>query len=146
MADPGRIFDVCYTKKPSRNCSREGFYIYNDILFLVALCTAGCILRAEGLGTVVACTAGLSIIHVFHGDGVHTLLHLEDGRVALCTLETFVSMRLAVKYNLACTLAVEFNGLAGRDCESGNRHRERHNYYEGKYEKFLHVCFTSFLI
>ena len=98
---------------------REGFYIYNDILFLVALCTVGCILRAEGLGTVVACTAELTIIDVLHRDGVRTLLHLEDCRVALCTLETFVSMDFAVKHNLACTLTVEFNGLAGRDCESG---------------------------
>ena len=124
---------------------REGFYIYNDILLLVALCTAGCILRAEGLGAVVAGAAGLTCIHVLHGDGVSTLLHLEEtGLMAICTLETFVSMHFAVEHDLASTLTVEFNGFAGRDCEGGNRHRERHNHYEGKYEKFLHVCFTSF--
>ena len=90
--------------------------------------------RAEGLGAVVAGTAELSIIHVLHGDGISTLLHLEDRRMASRALEPFVSMYFAVKDNLIRALRRELHGLSGRDRECGNRHRERYNHDKNKYE------------
>jgi hypothetical protein len=51
--------------------------------------------------------------------------------MAIGALEALVSMYLAVKHDLASALAIEFDGLAGRDRERGNRHREGHDRYEG---------------
>jgi len=114
---------------------REGLHIYKDILFLVTLGTGCLILDAESLGAVVACAAALAGLHVLHGHDVSALLHLEKtGLMAISTLVPFVSVDLAVKHNLSSSLAVEFNRLAGRDCKSGHRHRERYDHHEGQYE------------
>jgi hypothetical protein len=126
---------------------REGLLPDNDILLLVALCTIGCVFRAESLGAVVAGTAVLAGVHVFHGDDVAALLHLEEaGLMAIGALETLVGVDLAVKHDLAGALAFELDRLAGRNCECGHRQGERYDNNECQYEKFFHGGFTSFRI
>jgi len=81
--------------------------------FSAVCCFAG----LECLGAVVALAAILACVHVSHGVGA-TLLHREDLGVAVITLQTFVCMSLAVKYNLACAAARILYRLSGRHCQS----------------------------
>ena len=111
----------------------------------MALRTICRILRAEGLRAVVAGTAELTIVDVFHGDSISALLHFEDARLmAVRALVALVSMGLAVKYNLAGALAVKLHRLACRNRERGHGHGERYHYYESQYGNLFHSSFTSF--
>lgn len=132
-------------KKPPR-IFRGGFLTsYDDILFLVALSTAGGVLHAESLGAVVASTAELSGLHILHGHYIAALLHLEKTRLmAISTLEALVGVDLAVKNHLAGALRFEINGLAGWNCESRDGEDEGYNYYDRYDEKLFHYDFTSF--
>jgi len=66
----------------------------------MALCAVCCIAALECLGAVMALAASLAAINVSHGI-LATLLHRKDLCVAVITFKTFVSVYLAVKYNLA---------------------------------------------
>ncbi len=83
----------------------------------MALATVCCIAGLERLRAVMALAAILACIHVSHRVRT-TLLHREDFRVAVITLQTFVCMSLAIKYNLACATARELYRLSGRHCQS----------------------------
>src|SRR5512143_4264605 len=97
------------------------------------------------LKAVVAGAAGFAFVDVFHGDDIAALLHFEEaGLMAIRALEALVGVDLSVKDDLACSLAVELDRLAGRNRESGHRQGERYDNYECQYEKFLHCGFTSF--
>src|SRR5512143_2736288 len=109
------------------------------MLLLVALCTVGCILCAEGLGAVVACTAELSGIDVSHRHRIAALLHLEEaGLMAVCALQTLVRVNLAVEYHLAGAATRELDRLTGRNREGGNGQHEGHNNYDCYDEKLFH--------
>jgi hypothetical protein len=144
---PGDRIDAGpYNKKALTNY-REGLLPDNDILLLVTLCAIGRIFCTERLGAIVAAAAVLAFIHVFHGDDVAALLHLEQtGLMAIRALEALVGVDLAVEHDFAGALAVELNRLAGRNRESSHRQSERYDNYECQYEKFLHGSFTSFRI
>jgi len=83
----------------------------------MALSAVRCIAGLECLGAVVALPAILARVHVCHGEGA-TLLHRENLGMAVIALQTFVCMRLAVKYDLACAAARELYRLSGRHCQS----------------------------
>jgi len=101
----------------------------------------------EGLRAVVARTAELAGVDVGHLDCVATLLHFEEaGLMTVSALGAFVSVGLAIEHDLALSTAGELHGLARRDRERGDGQDKRNHHYEGQYEEFFHVCFTSFLI
>src|SRR5574341_2690 len=124
-------------KQKNPHGSPCGFFTADKcILLLVAL---GAILGREGFtALLVAGAAGLARVDVRHGDGVATLLHLEDTGMAICALEALVSVGLAVEHNLAGTLALELHRLAGRNREGRDSQDERNHYNERDHKELFH--------
>ena len=96
----------------------------------MAFRTIGGILSAERLGTVVAGTAELTRVDIIHCNAISALLHLEQARLmAIRTLEAFICVNLAVKYDLAGSFTLKLYGLARRYGEGGTGKNKRNDYY-----------------
>jgi hypothetical protein len=110
------------------------------ILLFVALCALS---DSKGLLAIVTGAAGLACLHVSHL--VCAFLHREDFglRMAICALESGISVRLPIEYDLARCFFIVFN-LFSRSCrhrQTGKTEDKTHNNCKDK--KPLHKKTSS---